>query len=292
MPGLRDLRKKIDAVKKIGQITKAMNMVASAKLRNLQGRLEGFRPYRERFETILGRILASPGLNKSRIALLQEREVKRVGIVLITADRGLCGAFNSNLIREAENLIRRFRREGKEVELITVGRKGYTYFNRKVPIREAYPEVMARVLVQDARRIARSATQAFLNGEWDEVYLIYGKFINIVKQVPVVEPFLPLRFSSTKEEKETPKVTAYLYEPDEEELLPVILPQYLNTLVFAAMLETAVSEQAARMTAMDNANRACTDMVKQLTLYYNKVRQATITKELMDIVGGAEAIKG
>jgi len=292
MPGLRDLRKKIDAVKKIGQITKAMNMVASAKLRGLQGRLEGFRPYRARFETVLGRILASPGLNKSRIALLQEREVKRVGIVLITADRGLCGAFNSNLIKEAENLIRRFRKEGKEVELITVGKKGYTYFNRKVPIREAYPELMARVLVQDARRIARSATQAFLNGEWDEVYLIYGKFINIVKQVPVVEPFLPLRFSKEEEEKEASKITAYLYEPDEEELLPVILPQYLNTLVFAAMLETAVSEQAARMTAMDNANRACTDMVKQLTLYYNKVRQASITKELMDIVGGAEAIKG
>jgi len=292
MPGLRDLRKKIDAVKKIGQITKAMNMVASAKLRGLQGRLEGFRPYRARFENVLGRILASPGLNKSRIALLQEREVKRVGIVLITADRGLCGAFNSNLIREAENLIKRFRREGKEVELITVGRKGYIYFNRKVPIREAYPEVMARVLVQDARRIARSATQAFLNGEWDEVYLIYGKFINIVKQVPVVEPFLPLRFSKAEEEKEASKITAYHYEPDEEELLPVILPQYLNTLVFAAMLETAVSEQAARMTAMDNANRACTDMVKQLTLYYNKVRQASITKELMDIVGGAEAIKG
>jgi F-type H+-transporting ATPase subunit gamma len=292
MPGLRDLRKKIDAVKKIGQITKAMNMVASAKLRGLQGRLEGFRPYRARFETVLGRILASPGLNKSRIALLQEREVKRVGIVLITADRGLCGAFNSNLIREAENLIKRFRREGKEVELLTVGKKGYTYFNRKVPIREDYPEVMARVLVQDARRIARSATQAFLNGEWDEVYLIYGKFINIVKQVPVVEPFLPLRFSKAEEEKEASKITAYLYEPDEEELLPVILPQYLNALVFAAMLETAVSEQAARMTAMDNANRACTDMVKQLTLYYNKVRQASITKELMDIVGGAEAIKG
>ena len=292
MPGLRDLRKKIEAVKKIGQITKAMNMVASAKLRGLQGRLEGLRPYRTRFETVLGRVLASPGLNKSRIALLQEREVKRVGIVLITADRGLCGAFNSNLIREAENLIKRFRKEGKEVELITGGRKGYKYFKKRVPIREAYLDVMARVLVQDARRIARSATQAFLNGEWDEVYLIYGKFINIVKQVPVVEPFLPLKFSKGEEEKETAKATAYLYEPDEEELLPLILPQYLNTLVFAAMLETAVSEQAARMTAMDNANRACADMVKQLTLYYNKVRQASITKELMDIVGGAEAIKG
>ena len=292
MPGLRDLRKKIEAIKKIGQITKAMNMVASAKLRGLQGRLEGLRPYRTRFETVLGRILASPGLNKSRIALLQEREVKRVGIVLITADRGLCGAFNSNLIREAENLIKRFRKEGKEVELITVGKKGYNYFKKKVPIREAYVDVMARVLFQDARRIAWSATQAFLNGEWDEVYLICGKFINIVKQVPVVEPFLPLKFSKGEEEKEATKVTAYLYEPDEEELLPVILPKYLNTLVFAAMLETAVSEQAARMTAMDNANRACADMVRQLTLYYNKVRQATITKELMDIVGGAEAIKG
>ena len=292
MPGLRDIRKKIDAVKKIGQITKAMNMVASAKLRGLQGRLERFRPYRAKFEFVLGRILASPGLNKSRIAFLQGREVKRVGIVLITADRGLCGAFNSNLIREAENLINRLKREGKEVELIAVGRKGYSYFNKKVPIREAYPEVMARVLVQDARRIARSATKAFLEGEWDEVYLIYGKFVNIVKQVPVVEQFLPLRTSNVGEEKGGAKVSAYLYEPDEEELLPVILPQYLNTLLFAAMLETAVSEQAARMTAMDNAHRACTDMVKQLTLYYNKVRQASITKELMDIVGGAEAIKG
>jgi len=292
MPGLRDIRKKIDAVKKIGQITKAMNMVASAKLRGLQGRLERFRPYRAKFEFVLGRILASPGLNKSRIAFLQEREVKRVGIVLITADRGLCGAFNSNLIREAESLINRLKREGKEVELIAVGRKGYSYFNKKVPIREAYPEVMARVLVQDARRIARSATKAFLEGEWDEVYLIYGKFVNIVKQVPVVEQFLPLRTSNVGEEKGGAKVSAYLYEPDEEELLPVILPQYLNTLLFAAMLETAVSEQAARMTAMDNAHRACTDMVKQLTLYYNKVRQASITKELMDIVGGAEAIKG
>ncbi|MEZ0343466.1 MAG: ATP synthase F1 subunit gamma [Caldimicrobium sp.] len=289
MPSLRDLRKKIDAIKKIGQITKAMNMVASAKLRSLQGRLEGFRPYREKFDEVLEQLLSAPGLNKGRIPYLQERDpVKKVGIILVTADRGLCGAFNSNLIKEAEKLIGRFQREGKQIEMLLVGRRGISYFRRKVPVREVFGDVMGRVLMQDARRIARSAITAFLEGEWDEVYLIYGYFINIVRQIPKVEKFLPLSF----EIGERKASGSFIYEPEEEELLPQILPMYLNTKVYSAMLETAVSEQAARMTAMDNANRACTDMVKQLTLYYNKVRQASITKELMDIVGGAEAIKG
>lgn len=289
MPSLRDLRKKIEAIKKIGQITKAMNMVASAKLRSLQGRLEGFRPYREKFDEVLEQLLSAPGLNKGRIPYLQERDpVKRVGIILVTADRGLCGAFNSNLIKEAEKLMGRFQKEGKQIEMILVGRKGISYFRRRVPVREVFGDVMGRVLMQDARRIARSAITAFLEGEWDEAYLIYGYFINIVRQIPKIERFLPLSF----EVKERKVSGAFTYEPEEEELLPQILPQYLNTKIYSAMLETAVSEQAARMTAMDNANRACTDMVKQLTLYYNKVRQASITKELMDIVGGAEAIKG
>lgn len=289
MPSLRDLRKKIDAIRKIGQITKAMNMVASAKLRSLQGRLEGFRPYRQKFDEVLSQLLGAPGLNKGRIPYLNVREpVKKVGLILITADRGLCGAFNSNLIREAELQIKRFQSEGKGVELILVGKRGISYFRKKLPVREVFGDVMSRVLMQDARRISRSAITAFLEGEWDEVYIIYGYFINLIRQVPKVERFLPLSF----EGEETKPQASYMYEPDEEELLPQILPQYLNTLVFSAMLETAVSEQAARMTAMDNANRACADMVKQLTLYYNKVRQASITKELMDIVGGAEAIKG
>lgn len=289
MPSLRDLRKKIDAIKKIGQITKAMNMVASAKLRSLQERLEGFRPYKEKFDEVLSQLLSAPGLNKSRIPYLQVRSpVKKVGIILITADRGLCGAFNSNLIREAENHIKKLQREGKEVELILVGKKGISYFKRKYPVREAYGDVMTRVLMQDARRIARSSINAFLEGSWDEVYLIYGYFVNLIRQVPRREKFLPLEFEVEKKDTSL----SYMYEPDEEELLPQLLPLYLNTRVYSAMLETSVSEQAARMTAMDNANRACSDMVKQLTLYYNKVRQASITKELMDIVGGAEAIKG
>jgi len=295
MPSLRDIRKKIDAIKKIGQITKAMNMVASAKLRSIQGRLEGFRPYRNKFEEVIADLLASGSVDPSKVELLQIREVKKVGIVLVTADRGLCGAFNANLIREAEKLIAKLKSEGKETELICVGRKGAQYFARRAPVRESYTDVMGKVLMQDARKIARSAMMAFLSGEWDEVYVIYGYFINLIKQIPKIEKLLPISFEKeegeAQPEAEKKELSfAYIYEPDEEQLLAELLPLYVNTKVFAAMLETAVSEQAARMTAMDNAQRACSDMVKELTLLFNKTRQAAITKELMDIVGGAEAL--
>jgi len=291
MPALRDIRRKIEAVKRIGQITKAMNMVASAKLRTLQQRLEGFRPYRRKFEEVINNILGG-AINIQRIPFLQKREVKKIGIILITADKGLCGAFNSNLIRETEKAIDRFKKEGKEVELICVGKKGLTYFKKRITVREGYPDIMGKILMQDARKIARSAMMAYLEGEWDEVYVIYGYFINVVRQIPKMEKILPLSFEESAETEEKIISSVYIYEPEEERLLSEILPLYINTLVFSAMLETAVSEQAARMTAMDNATKACGDMVKQLTLFYNKVRQASITKELMDIVGGAEALKG
>jgi F-type H+-transporting ATPase subunit gamma len=289
MPNLRDIRKKIEAIKKIGQITKAMNMVASAKLRAIQGRLEGFRPYRNKFEEVIKDLISSGGVDPSKVELLEVRDVRKVGIVLVTADRGLCGAFNANLIREAEKLMEKFKKEGKEVEFICVGKKGANYFAKKVPVRESYIDIMGKVLMQDARKIARSAIVAFLNGEWDEAYIIYGYFVNLIKQVPKVEKLLPISFEEG-EEAEKKAGIVYIYEPDEEGLLSELLPLYVNTRVFAAMLETAVSEQAARMTAMDNAQRACSDMVKDLTLLFNKTRQAAITKELMDIVGGAEAI--
>jgi len=291
MPALRDIRRKIEAVKRIGQITKAMNMVASAKLRTLQQRLEGFRPYRRKFEEVINNILGG-AINIQRIPFLQKREVKKIGIILITADKGLCGAFNSNLIRETEKAINRFKKEGKEVELICVGKKGLTYFKKRITVKEGYPDIMGKILMQDARKIARSAMMAYLEGEWDEVYVIYGYFINVVRQIPKMEKVLPLSFEESAETEEKIVSSVYIYEPEEERLLSEILPLYINTLVFSAMLETAVSEQAARMTAMDNATKACGDMVKQLTLFYNKVRQASITKELMDIVGGAEALKG
>ncbi len=293
MPNLRDIRKKIDAIKKIGQITRAMNMVASAKLRSIQGRLEGFRPYREKFEEAIKNLVSSGTINPDKVPLLKVRDVKKSLIVLITADRGLCGAFNTNLIKECEKKIRELRKEGKEVELVCVGKKGYQYFVKREKVREGYLDVMSHVLMQDARKIGASLMHGFITEEYDEVFVIYGYFVNLIKQIPKVEKILPLSVESFKKEggEEKKVLGAYIYEPEEESLLSEILPRYINTLIFACMLETAVSEQAARMTAMDNANRACNEMVQDLTLLFNKTRQAAITKELMDIVGGAEAIK-
>ncbi len=288
MPNLRDIRRKIEAIKKIGQITRAMNMVAAAKLRGAQARLEQFRPYGNKFKEVIEELVKGGGVLASRFPLMEEREVRNVGLILVTADRGLCGAFNTNLIKEAEKFVSEQRAQGRGVKFICVGRKGLQYFRKRAEVIEGYGDVMGKVIMQDARTIARRAMRAFLDGEVDEVHIIYGFFINVVRQVPKREKLLPIKVEASEEPVTRGEP---IYEPSAEELLGQILPMYVNTRVFAAMLETAVSEQAARMTAMDNANRACEDMVRDLTLLFNKTRQASITKELMDIVGGAEAIK-
>ncbi len=294
MPNLRDIKRKIEAVKKIGQITRAMNMVAAAKLRGAQERVEQFRPYATKFKEVISQLSAAGAVNPSQFELMQVREVKKVEIILVTADRGLCGAFNANLINTCERFMREQRANGREVSLVCVGKKGAQHFRKFDFMRKSYEDVMGRVEMFNARAIAREAMRAFIEGEVDETYIIYGYFINVVRQIPKTEKLLPI----TVEEEEVPeeekkKISgSYIYEPEPEELFQQILPLYINTRIYAAMLETAVSEQAARMTAMDNANRACGDMVQSLTLLFNKTRQASITKELMDIVGGAEALKG
>ncbi len=294
MPNLRDIKRKIEAVKKIGQITRAMNMVAAAKLRGAQERVEQFRPYATKFKEVISQLSAAGAVNPAQFELMQVREVKKVEIILVTADRGLCGAFNANLINTCERFMREQRANGREVSLVCVGKKGVQHFRKFDFMRKGYEDVMGRVEMFNARAIAREAMRAFIEGEVDETYIIYGYFINVVRQIPKTEKLLPI----TVEEEEVPeeekkKISgSYIYEPEPEELFQQILPLYINTRIYAAMLETAVSEQAARMTAMDNANRACGDMVQSLTLLFNKTRQASITKELMDIVGGAEALKG
>ena len=292
MPNLRDIRRKIDAVKKIGQITRAMNMVAAAKLRTAQARMEKFRPYATKFREVIVDLAASGAIDLAQFPLMQVREPKRVEILLITADRGLCGAFNTNLITAAEKFARSLQAEGKEVSMVCVGRKGADYF-RKSPfnMRKDYRDIMARFEIFNAREIAREVMNDFIEAKTDEVYIIYGLFINVVRQIPKTEKLLPI---TIEQEGETTAggEAAYIYEPSAEEIFQQLLPMYVNTQVFRGMLETAASEQAARMTAMDNANRACGDMVHSLTLLFNKTRQASITKELMDIVGGAEALKG
>ncbi len=294
MPNLRDIKRKIEAVKKIGQITRAMNMVAAAKLRGAQERVERFRPYASKFKAVMTELVGSGAVNTSQFELMQTRDVKKVELVLVAADRGLCGAFNANLINKAERFIREQKAKGRDVSIVCVGKKGAQYFRKFDFFRKAYEDIMSRVEIFNARTVAREAMRAFIEGEVDETYIIYGYFINVVRQVPKVEKLLPISIEEEEVEEQLEEQISgsYIYEPSVEEIFAELLPLYINTRVFAAMLETAVSEQAARMTAMDNANRACGDMVHNLTLLFNKTRQAAITKELMDIVGGAEALKG
>ena len=285
MPTLRDIRRKIAAVKKTQQITRAMNMVASAKLRGAQERMNSFRPYAEKYAEV--RRSVAQRVEPDAHPLLVRREIRRVGILLLTADRGLCGSFNTNLITRAEKEAKSRIGRGQEVCFFMVGRKGRDFFRRqKADIRSAYVD-NRRITYDLAAKVADDVITAYVQEEVDEVLLIYSKFINVAVQRPQVVSLLPFVLP----EQEAPGGMDYLYEPAPQLLLEAILPEQVRVQVFAALLENNTSEQAARMTAMDNASRNCKEMIDRLTLVYNKTRQAAITKELMDIVGGAEALK-
>jgi F-type H+-transporting ATPase subunit gamma len=287
MATLRDIRRKIAAVKKTQQITRAMNMVASAKLRGAQERVQAFRPYAEKYGEV-GRSVAQR-VEPDAHPLLVRRQVRRVGILLVTADRGLCGSFNTNLIVRAEKEAKTRASQGQEVCFFLVGRKGRDFFRRqKRDIRQAYVD-NRKITYELAARVAEDLITSYVQEQVDEVLLIYSKFINVALQRPQVVSLLP--FVLPQEEGVGPGGADYLYEPAPNILLEAILPEQVRVQIFAALLESNTSEQAARMTAMDNATRNCKDMIERLTLVYNKARQAAITKELMDIVGGAEALK-
>ncbi len=294
MASLKDIKIKITGIKKTEQITKAMNMVAAAKLRGAQARMEEFRPYADKFASVMGDLSGTADPNV--FPLMEEREVKKVLLLVVTSDRGLCGAFNANIINASEKFLQSQRDAGKDVLVGCIGRKGYGYFSRQgVEIPLHITDVMGDIQMQDARKAGQQLSKLFLDGEVDEVDYIYGRFINVVTQKPTIKKLLPISATGLEEiekaEEEGPKA-AYIYEPEPEEILNQLMPMYINVQIMAAMLETGASEQAARMTAMDNASRACKDMIESLTLAYNKARQAAITTELMDIVGGAEALKG
>jgi len=260
-------------------------MVASAKLRGAQERMNSFRPYAEKYAEV-GRSVAQR-VEPDAHPLLVRREIRRVGILLLTADRGLCGSFNTNLITRAEKEAKSRIGRGQEVCFFMVGRKGRDFFRRqKADIRSAYVD-NRRITYDLAAKVADDVITAYVQEEVDEVLLIYSKFINVAVQRPQVVSLLPFVLP----EQEAPGGMDYLYEPAPQLLLEAILPEQVRVQVFAALLENNTSEQAARMTAMDNASRNCKEMIDRLTLVYNKTRQAAITKELMDIVGGAEALK-
>jgi len=293
MPGLKDVKDKISGVKKTAQITKAMNMVASAKLRGAQEKMVSFRPYATKFAEAMRDL--SGGMESSDLPLMEVREVKSVEIVVVTSDRGLCGSFNANIIKSAEALRKQYEASGKKVTFVTVGKKGTQSLKKTGKLRASFNDIMGAFQMFNAREISQNITEAFLNGESDQVDIIYGRFYSVAMQKPVTEELLPIKPVASEAEGKQNKSEisgSYTYEPDPGEIMEVLLPLFLNVQVYHAMLEVGASEHAARMTAMDNATTACKDMIKDLTRLYNKARQAAVTGELMDIVGGAEALKG
>jgi len=290
MATLQDIKRKIGAVKKTQQITKAMNMVSAAKLRGAQLRMEGFRPYAKAFSMMLGNMAGrvEPEIHPF---FQPAAAVERVGVVLMTADRGLCGSFNVNLINTAVKFIREKEAAGIEVSLICVGRKGRDFFRRrKREMLAQYVDVWNKFDFSNAVTVAREIMSAFLTGGVQEVHLIHSSFINMGIQRPKMVQLLPIKPSEA--EAEAGASTEYLFEPPMEQFLEYLLPKYINVLVYHGFLENSASEYAARMTAMDNAQANCKEMITTLSLIMNKARQAAITRELMDIVGGAEALKG
>jgi F-type H+-transporting ATPase subunit gamma len=234
-------------------------------------------------------------MESGQFPLMEVRDIQTVEIVIVSSDRGLCGSFNSNIFKATEKLIGQYEAEGKKVSLVCVGKKGNAYFKKTGKVRKAYTDIMGNFQMFNARSIAQDVAANFLAGGADKVHVIFGKFMSVAVQRPEMETLLPVQPES-KEAEDVTEVDKggadYIYEPSPTEIMEVLLPLYINVMIYHAMLETGASEQAARMTAMDNATRACKDMIDELTLLYNKARQAGITAELMDIVGGAEALKG
>ena len=298
MATLKEVQTKIGSVKKTKQITRAMNMVATSRLRGAQQNMDRFRPYAEKFEEVLGSLAEKAGEEASPL-LVPKEEVVNVHIVLCTSDRGLCGGFNMNLITKAAELHKEKAGENAEVSFTNFGKKGRDWCrkNNMTRISEHLGVVGAKFGFNVASTAASSLVEGFLSGSYDEVYVVYAEFVSMGKQVPVAKQILPIASveSSASEDKgdeDTPYLAEHICEPPAAELLGILLPKNVSVQLFSALLETSTSEHAARMMAMDNATNACSDMIDELTLTYNKARQAAITAELMDIVGGAEALKG
>jgi len=290
MASLRDVQNQIVGVKKTKQITKAMNMVASAKLRNAQERIERFRPYADKFYEMLGDLAA--GADESVHPLLEVRdEVKTVGIMVTTSDRGLCGAFNVNIINKAMKLANAKAAEGKAIKMYCIGKKARDAFKKTdYQMVRAEADAMTSFDFTLAASVGNELIAGYVDGELDEVHVVFGEFKSMAKQPPVDLTVLPM--AADGEEGGESGSGDYLYEPSVEGLLAELLPRFIKVQVYRGLLDTSCSEHAARMAAMDNATKACDELTDTLTLLYNKTRQAAITGDLMDIVGGVEALKG
>jgi F-type H+-transporting ATPase subunit gamma len=296
MPSTREIRRRIRSVKNIAQITKAMQMVASSKMRRAQERVQQSRPYADQLRGLVSRLARVTGEDVGgEIALLKQRPVLRIGFVLITPDRGLCGALPSNINRKAAATAieeqRRFAEHGERpgVDYVAVGRKGRDFIVRnQLHLLAEFTNYGDKPSLMDASAISQVAMDAFLKGEVDVVYLVYAKFINTMTQQPTAIQLLPVQPPSEQDGES--RTVEYIYEPDPASIYEALLPRYVDVQVYQAMLEAVASELSAKMVAMKNATDNANDLIQDLTLTYNKARQASITTEILEVVSGAQAL--
>ena len=292
MPSLKDLKNRIESVKNTRKITKAMQMVAAAKLRRAQDSAEASRPYTERFNAVLGALASANAAGSGGPQLLVGTGKDQTHLlVVMTAERGLCGGFNSNIAKLAKSHALKLLEQGKTVKILTVGKKGRDVVKRDLGehfVDHIDLSEIKSIRYADAQAISKSILERFTAGEFDVATLFYSKFVNVVTQIPTAQRVIPASFDDDEGTK-TESVN-YEYEPTEEEILADLLPRGVGTQIFAALLENGASEQGARMSAMDNATRNAGDMIDKLTIQYNRSRQAVITNELIEIISGAEAL--
>ena len=285
MANLKDIRNRIKSVKSIQQVTSAMKMVAAAKMRRAQENMEKSRPYSSRLAELLNMLI--PEIDRSLMPELNVREVKKTLFVVVTADRGMAGAFNTNVLREAHKAIDKAGQENSEI--ICIGKKSVGYFkNRNYPIAVEYIDFWNDLGYSHAMKIGDEIISRYINGDVDQVQVVYNRFVNVARQEIKNETFLPMSYDpETKNSDYNPE---RLFEPSKEAVVQIIIPRYLNTQIWQFLLESNASEQAARMLAMENATSNANDMIKDLKLQFNKARQTAITTEMLEIVSGAEAL--
>lgn len=289
MAALKDIRKRISSVKSTQKITRAMKLVAGARLRKAQQNIERLRPYAVKTYEVLSGVAARVGGDEDVHPLLARREPNNVMLVVLTSDRGLAGAFNSNICKAAFRRWKELEADGSDVCFGIIGRKGRDYFKRRnANIRHDFIGVFEDVSVDKAGEIGRYIVEDYTSLHLDACYLVYNEFKSAISQQVVIEPFLPIKPMELAEDQ----LGDFIYEPNQEALLDNLLPMYVEVEIYRALLESVASEHGARMTAMDAATNNASDMIDRLTLQYNRARQAAITKELMEIIGGAEALKG
>jgi len=289
MPSLKDIKKRIGSVKNTEQITKAMKMVAAAKLRRAQEAAVAARPYAEKLHEVVSHLAQSEEIDDQ--PLLKQRSGERALVVLMTADRGLCGGFNANVSKEAERFIRQNEEGFSDIDLMIIGRKGRDFLKNRIgdKITKVHENITTDATYKTAQLIGQEIVNDYCEEKYDAVYVIYNAFQSAIVQIVTVERILPIQPKETEEVVDTN--IDYLFEPNQGMVLSQLLPKMVEVQLFRALLESNASEQGARMSSMDSASRNAAEMIDKLTLQYNRARQAAITKELMEIISGAESIK-